>query len=59
MTQLEQHYKAALEKIAKLNCRSCEDYVAKADLIAVDALVMGETLESDLEVERPQLPKAA
>lgn len=41
MTETE-IYRKALERIAKLNEKSLERYVAKADEIAVDALVHGE-----------------
>jgi hypothetical protein len=38
-------YKTALQRIANLNCASCERYVAEADAIAVDALVAGENVD--------------
>jgi hypothetical protein len=55
-------YRRALERIAKLNCRTCEQYVAKADAIAIDALVAGENVDDariiDDKVLRP-IPRAA
>ena len=36
---------AALERIAKLNCKSLERYVAQADAIAIDALVAIENVD--------------
>jgi hypothetical protein len=55
-------YRRALERIAKLNCRTCEQYVAKADAIAIDALVAGENVDDagiENNVVASSLPRAA
>jgi len=56
MTEV-QIYRRALERIAKLNTRTCEQYVAKADAIAVEALVMGDSVQP--EADQSRLRKAA
>jgi uncharacterized protein (UPF0147 family) len=52
-----QIYRRALERIAKLNCRSLEEYVRKADEIAVDALVFGENVDQGV-VENDKVPRS-
>lgn len=48
----------AIRKIANLNCRCCETYVAKADGIAMDALVSIENI-NDVGVKDDIVPPAA
>ena len=53
---------AALERIAKLNCKSLERYVAQADAIAIDALVAIENVDDGRvkdDVVVCSLPRAA
>jgi hypothetical protein len=61
VTELE-IYRRAIERIANLNCRSCERYVALVDAIAIDALVAVQNLDQTRVVNdviaRP-LPRAA
>jgi hypothetical protein len=45
MTEALKIYERALRRIANLNCRTCEQYVAKADAIAIDALVAVENID--------------
>jgi hypothetical protein len=49
MSELE-IYRSALQRIANLNCASCERYVAEADAIAIEALVLGENV-NDVGIE--------
>lgn len=44
MTEV-QIYRRALERIARLKCSSLERYVARADAIAVEALILGENVD--------------
>lgn len=61
MTELE-IYKRALQRIANLNCRSVERYIARVDEIAIDALVAGENVDNAIvkdDVVSGTLPRAA
>lgn len=48
-------YRRALERIANLNCASCERYVAEADAIAVEALILAENI-NEAVVESDVVP---
>lgn len=61
MSELE-IYRTALQRIANLNCSSCERYVAEADAIAVEALVLGENVDEAVvvnDIVAGPLPRAA